>query len=533
VTHVKPLLLALLLSIATLGLYRQLLDGHSFRSRDHFDFYLRVDQYRAEVNAGHWPQTLPGALRGGGHAFPRFYPPVSHLAALAADVLTGDVVRATHLAALAAVVLSVAGQFLLLFRLTGSPYAAVAAAAAYAAFPYRFTQVYERGAFAEVWAMAWYPLILLGGVMAIQRHRPPSWWPLPIALLVLSQSVMAVWTLPVLGLLLLAATTGPGRRFMLGAGLVAGGWALGLVAFYALPVAAGLDSVRAADPLIMLATPAQVAKAGLANIWPRSMALNLLTALVGGGYLLVVRKRLRATEFPARLLTLSLVAVIVLAAMMMAPERVWSLTPQAFRYLQFPWRLLGPAAFLGTVAMGLAFARFKPLVATGFAAFFLVLGWLEGGMDTGPREYSGTRIVQFMATSYPDLGLTLAGEYLPREAVPESLALAVGEARDRVGTGPLKAWDGENGSWVATIETGSATEVPVPLVAYDFLRVTTVSGGPVRVASREGQLVLEAPPGRTEVLVSRQLPAPLGAGLSVSALTLLSLVLWARRRRLP
>ncbi|HEX9900702.1 MAG TPA: 6-pyruvoyl-tetrahydropterin synthase-related protein, partial [Candidatus Methylomirabilis sp.] len=165
-------------------------------TRDHVDFYLRVHQYQRELQAGHWPQVLPDAVHGGGHAFPRFYPPVAQFAAVALNLIVGDVVRATHLAALLTVLLSGIGMFVLVRRVGGRTLPAFLAMIAYSMMPYRFMVLNVRGAFAEAWAFVWYPLVLLGVWHAIRDHRFPVWWPLTLAALLCTHAVLSLWAVP-------------------------------------------------------------------------------------------------------------------------------------------------------------------------------------------------------------------------------------------------------------------------------------------------------------------------------------------------
>jgi len=359
----------------------------------------------------------------------------------------------------------------------------------------------------------------------------PIWWPLTIAALVLSHAAMALWGLPLIAAMLLASSDSSGRLVLIRSGLEASAWAFGLVGFYTLPVVTGLPSVRAADPAIMLATPSQVATAGLADIWPGSLALNLGLLAVGTGCLVVVFRRWRSADTAGRLTVAVLAALLLLAGMIAAPEPVWSLVPEPFRYIQFPWRLLGLMALFGSLVVGLALARAPRWLPAGLSALFLVMGWSLGGVEMTRREYTGGQIVGLLNTSYPDLGLTLAGDYLPRGSDPEALARAIQSTRDGIGSGPLRTWRKEGGVWRGTIESREAVVVPLPLVAYDFHRVVTPSGKALETGSLDGQLYVRAPGGSMEVEVRRRMPGALLAGLVVSGLTLLLLLLRRPGRR--
>lgn len=498
-----------------------------FPSRDHVDFYLRVQQYDAELAEGHWPQLLPDAVRGGAHAFPRFYPPLAHAAAAIAYPLTGDVVLASHLATLAGVLLSAVTMFALLRVLGAGALAAGLGALVYCLFPYRATQLYVRGAFAEGWAMAWYPLVTLGLVRAVREGRTPWWWPLTVAATILSHTATSLWALPAIG----GATLLAAPRAVLSAwrSLAAGAaLALGLAAFSLVPVGWYVGGVRAGDPAAMEATAEAVGS--YAAAWERVWMVALVEVVIVAAAIALLRRA--KGDLPGRLLAGALLAHAALIGMGAAPAGVWALVPQPWRYVQFGWRLLGPATFLASVGFGLLAARFATPIGRAVvvaAAAILALGGVvqlrrEGGHDPALTHAA---LLPWIGGEYGEFGLTIGGDYLPREADPATLARRVAATRDSLIAAGALTLDA-NGRPVG-VRTRGATEVALPLVAYDAFRLTDERGREVATRSEQGQLVAMADATVGEVRISRRLPPVVAVGIAVSLASLVMVGIGAWR----
>jgi hypothetical protein len=530
-------LLALVLLLAALGVaFGALTSPLGMPSGDHVDFYLWVHQVNAELAEGHWPQLLPDAIRGGGHAFPRFYPPLAQAAAAVAYPLTGDIVLASHLSTLAGVLLSAITMFALLRALGAGTLAATLGAAVYCLFPYRATQLYVRGAFAESWSLAWYPLVMLGVVRWGREGRIAWWWPLAVAATLLSHTASSLWALPALGLVGLLAAPAfpawPAWRSLAGACAIA----LGLAAFSLLPVAWYLDGVRAADPSLMAATADRVGATG--DVWRRIGPLAALElAIVTGAIVLIRAGRGKADH--RRLVGWCLLAQAALVAMSTAPAGVWALVPQPWRYVQFGWRLLSPATFLAALAFGLLATRFTTRagrIAITFAGVLIAIGGVarlraEGLLDPAITQ---ERIVPWITLPYGDYGMTGQGDYLPREADPDSLGRRIESTRDSLVAAGAIRFDrhGRPGA----VRTGESLEVPLPLVAYDAFRVTDPDGGDVPTRSDAGQLVAIPGVAVGEVTISRRLPPVVMVGIGISVVSLVVVGVGAvsgRRRTIP
>lgn len=501
-------------------------------SGDHVDFYLRVAQYDVELREGHWPQLLPDAVRGGGHAFPRFYPPLAQFAAVAVYQAVPDIVLASHLAMFAGVLLSAATMYVLLLAITGRALPSVLGSLVYCLSPYRATQLYVRGSFAEGWALAWYPLVMLGLWQWVRLRRLPAWWPLAVAAAILSHTATSLWALPALGVVTLLISTekptGAAWRELRNSGTLA----LGLTACTLLPVAWYLSGVRAGSPDLMAATPQAIGDA--AATWRHPWAMAAAEVIIAAGAVVLVRSgRVERGGLIMRLAGWSLLGQVALVAMSAAPAGAWSLVPQPWRYVQFGWRLMGPATLFAALGLGLLATRFTTrfgrvavLVATGLVALGGLLKLRTAGVHDPSLVHSS--ILPWTGQPYGDLGLTRDGDYLPRDAPPMTLGATISRTRDSlIAAGALRL--DEHGRPLAVRVTNQAGDVPLPLVAYDLFRVEDQNGKTLPVRSEQGQLVVAVTASVSEVRVRRHLPPVVAVGLAISGLSLLIVVFGAMR----
>ena len=512
--------------------HHALLTPEGFQTRDHVDFYLRVGQYAREVADHHWPQTLPDALRGGGHAFPLYYPPLAPWAALGVHALGLDIIQASHAAALLSVALSGLFEFLLLRQLTGSIGAALLGAACYIVFPYRYQLLQGRGSFAEGWLLAWLPAVVLA--TTLRGRARTLWLPVSISLLVLSHTALAGWVLPLVTLLLWRAEV-TSRLGLASARTFVGGTlvAVGIAMFYLLPVRLGLAGINASDAVLMWTTPGSVAAgeqlfSGSAHPALLASLASLASLAIAASLLRHARPEVAARRWAAA----ALISLLVCTAVLAAPVPPWRLAPALLRYIQSPIRLLGPMAFLIATITGLwasvALAGRPGRVAV-LVLVLLGAGWAWGG---GSRKEGVplAELARLPHTTYSDLGFTLVGEYLPRGADPARLAARIEATRRQAGRPPLTAWRSVPSGFEARVDAPRGTPVPLPLVAYDFHEVRRVDGRSIDVTLAEGQLVVIAPGGPVDLIVRRRLSPGMLPGLAISLGTL-CLLLWSVRAR--
>ncbi|HEX9895491.1 MAG TPA: hypothetical protein VGA78_16290 [Gemmatimonadales bacterium] len=112
---------------------------------------------------------------------------------------------ATHLAGLAGIVLAGVACFASLTLLGASLLPSAVAGTLYALLPYTWVALEIRGAFAETWALVFYPLVLAGGVLSFRQGHPVRWLPWAVAGSLASHLVMTAWAVPVLAVIALLA----------------------------------------------------------------------------------------------------------------------------------------------------------------------------------------------------------------------------------------------------------------------------------------------------------------------------------------
>lgn len=585
-----------------LWLYRALLTDVAFRNQEGLNAYVRTHEYLQEFSHGHWiPQVFPDAVRGAGAAFPRFYPPLSYLFSSALAWVTGDAMLGVNLSFLLATVLSALAMYYLVITLTADRLASLAAGLLYLALPYRFVDVFVRGALAESWAFVWYPLILAGTWKALNRRSIPWYLPVVWAALLLTHSVTALYFVVFYGVVVVVVVVRerhwkpPGA--LVGAAVLGGGLAL----WFMLPQQLGLDTVRVSDAKLMGADIEAVAAhrvswhelvgsyhdewrgySASTSVPARRFCRPFLCGLnfaLGTGQLLtfglvvvslvvVWRSRARARapnsgpheprgrralDATPWLLGVLLVGWLASVAFVVAPRPFLVILPGAFGYIQFPWRLLGLAAFfaaamLGVVAASRHLSRWiRYVVLLAVVVLVLAVPAIQRSPDI-LHDQTERAIGPALHGQESDHGFTVQSEYLPN-AIDRGpgrhnpLVSPILEAHvDRWlvdlpaigGDGSVVSWHRRHGDLVANVRVRTRSVIVFPLVYYDFYRVTADGSRDLATFDSAGLLAGRLPAGTRTVRVSERLSAAslLGlAGTAVSALVLVAIVFVGRARR--
>ena len=215
---------------------------------------------------------------------------------------------------------------------------------------------------------------------------------------------------------------------------------------------------------------------------------------------------------------------------MIAPLPALLVLPAPFAYIQFPWRLLGLAGFLATTAVTLQAAALAPSRRGAGAA--LAIGVLLSVATPAvwrdvPKDptWTSANVVEIGKGSYSVKGYTILGEYLPKDAPPDSIAERVRRvAAEPPGTNRL-SWTAEGGDWVARLTAEPTREVVLPLVYYDLYRVSDGHGRRLPARSDGGLLAVRADSGAGVVRISRTRTTVELVGLGLSGLGILALLL--------
>jgi len=528
---------------------------------------FRAAEVSASWRAGVlYPRWAPDFYYGYGYPIFNYYAPLTyHLASLFSLLPGLSVVGGVKAVFVLGLLLGGLGTYLLVRDLVGAE-AGVAAAAAFTFAPYvLFVDPYARGDLAEHFALG----LLPGGLFLMRRlvgrggRAALCGTVVAVAALLLSHNLLG----PVgVGLLVVAYTWQVAverRREGLGWGVLALLLGVALSAFFWLPLALELDQVQLTVvgaghfdfrnhfvSLSELLAPSRLVDLGA--VAPR-YRLNLGLGqwlLAGVGAFALVRRR--TAQRPALLLFL-VVSVATVFMVTSCSRFVWEALPP-LTYLQFPWRLLGPAALAVAVLVGagttlLPATRWRgPALGAG-VGLILILAlpltflhpWASDFGDTSPAG-----IISFELEGKV-LGTTSTGDFLPRtvETVLHPERSLIDSYRgpglvDKVNRTTLPA-----GTTVEVLEHGPTHDRFALDGQQEFVfRLYTllfpgwhayVDGQevPIELGSPEGFITFWVPAGRHEVLVRFEDTPPRAAGWWISAVGAVGLAVALVLQRQP
>jgi hypothetical protein len=431
--------------------------------------FYRLAELELAAAAGDWfPRWAPDL--GYGYGFPLFHftAPLGYQLLLPLRFLgvsTGTAFLVGYGAALTLLGLGLYGWYR---ELTGDPARALVPLIAVAYAPYLLFDIYYRGAYAELWGLAWLSLGLWAVGRAVRRRgsRAALLVALTTAGLLLSHNVTALVGLPLLAAYGLVESRAAGRsgghRATAGGTTVAAGLVLGmaLAAFYWLPAFVDRDLIRLerladganfnfrahflsmADLLALppRIDPAQVnPELPLGLGWPALIAAALAWLPIGRGVTpAATRARLWLTLAAGGLLFLTLPA----------SEPLWGNLP-LLPLVQFPWRFLGPASLCLAGLAGIGLGRIGRWGVPLFALATVVWGlpWLSPPRYPVPADPKPADLITFeLETGF--LGTTSAADFLPATVealpapdslLPDYLALAPSSLIPRLSAAELPA----------------------------------------------------------------------------------------------
>jgi hypothetical protein len=395
-----------------------------------------------------YTRWAPDMAQGYGFPFFNFYAPLSYYFAELTSLLAQNLNLGMRLALALGIYLTGLATYLLARDHFSRPAALVAAVAAMYA-PYLAFDVYFRGNLAESLAWPLMPLALwaMGRLVRTGRARWLLLTATTYAAILLTHNVFALIFSPLLALYGIWEIVN--RRSPIAnrqsatvncfAALVLG---LGLSAFFWLPAIAERSLVHS-DRLLVPPTfvywgnfltlgeifaPPQTVHPDLINPSP-ARALGLIPLLLALPALLLGWRRLRPG--PQRQVVFFGLATAVYVFLMTAvSDPVWANLP-LIEYVQFPWRLLGPAAITLALLIGASVdALFVPGVPARLLPLFFAsalvlsnLAWLDARFCPGLTDPTAADIQAFERDS-ATIGTTAKGEYLPRtvEYMPDEPA---------------------------------------------------------------------------------------------------------------
>ena len=509
--------------------------------------------------AGQWkqgtifPRWTEGANFGFGEPRFIFYPPLSWLfGALLGTILPWSSVTAIFIGC----VQTFAGlsAYALFRRIADSRFAALLAAACFAANPYSLLIIYMRSDFAELLAIAIFPVLMLAtlrliGLLSSEgagQHRKIILFAIPFCAVWLCNAPAGV-----------IATYGAAFMFLMAAfvqrsiavliyGACGMGLGFALAAFYLIPAVYEQRWVQISAALYGGLTPADnflYSKTGdvehdAFNRIASHMAILLILWAVCAAVAAWRGGSHRTGGIPKPGVFVAMLALSAVAIVLMLPMSniFWRYLPE-LRFVQFPWRWMSVVA-LGAIMFTVWSARARmrcvwmltaALAIFGSAHYLVKHAWwdtedmptLQAAIQDG-AGFEGTDEYDPAGDGHGDLQQKLPRAFLVSDAgKPE----AGGNAKI-----VIEQWTAEHRS--VRVITAKPDRVELRLLNYPAWRVT-VNGSAVSVRHPEGtgQMIVPVSAGESELRVdfTRTSDRVLGGWISiVSAVTSLSL-LFCRR----
>ena len=537
--------------------------GHDFDF--HLLSWLEASTQLIHGQYPHWAYTP--AYNAGEPRF-LFYPPLSWLL----GGLLGIVLPALHLswnavpAAYTWLCLTLAG--FTAFRLAGryaAPRPALLVATLYLANPYLLFCAYERTAYGELLAAAWFPLLLLAAFAPRPRVLAIA---IPIALLWLTNAPAAVMGCYALAVLTAVRLLEPNRRIR--AAITVAGTTLGLAlsAFYLLPAAyerrfiqselATVEGMQPVDSTLFHRMTPPTAD----NLYHDQVvhSASLLALLLGG--LLVLLLVFKGVEVAAKYAgkgqkkrpnyLLPSVVLTLLIGFLLTPWSLplWTHIPQ-LAYLQFPWRLCALLAPLLIVPAAERLGSLPTLskyllLTTPAAAVLLSLPAYSSFAQSCDAEDS---VPARVGLFHSPLGTEATDEYTPSDADQDQLTphnppfWLLANTQD-INTGaPGRPAPGSSDAafpraagqapQTLTVSTGAPEILVLNRRAYPAWQVL-LNGRPAQQLERnDGLIAVALPPGEDTVTLTFRRTADRTLGLAISLPALLCAGMLFRRRRGP
>ncbi len=420
---------------------------------------------------------------------------------------------------------------------------AAAAAVFFAINPYHLVIVYYRSAFAELLASALFPLLILA---AIQVARGISRAPLNLALVFaavwLANAPAAVIATYSLALLLVVGCVQRRSLRPLAVGGAAMATGFGLVAFYILPAAweqrwvqiGGAFSAEYSLEHNFIFTHTNAPDFLLFNWKVSGVALSMMLVV----WIAAISVARRRREFPLAWWVLFALAGAS-TLLMFSPSAILWLHLPVLRFVQFPWRWLGP--------LGLAFAFFVA-AAVPVPARKQRICWLAvmtlialiGVIIARDAPWDRRDVPSLIAAIQSGRGYEGADEYqpigadrynLPQAALPAPLVnFPQDDARNSSDRIHIDKWTAQRKNF--HVDLHAEATLAIRLFCYPAWTISmdgrTISG---ECDDDTGQLLLTLPAGDHRVVIRFRRTRDRTAGAVISILFLIGLLIFASLRR--
>lgn len=518
--------------------------------------------------AGQWQQgvVLPRWTEWANFGFgePRFifYPPLSWLfGALLGTLFPWNAVAAIFIGS----VQTFAGiaMYALLRRVTARRSAALLGAAGFAANPYALLIIYLRSDFAELLAMAFFPLAIAGllrltGELPDAEERPwreAGQFALPFCAIWLSNAPAAVIITYSSALLIAIGAIRKRSLRALARGAAGMALGLGLAGFYLLPAAyeqrwvniggALYGGLKPAENFLYATTsdPEHDAFNRIAsNLAVFLIAWLLLAAAVAwnGG----VSKRQDGRGETVKLPVVMLGTASGLL-MLRFTGILWQYAPE-LRFLQFPWRWMSVSAVCALILTAIAAGRWrKPVWVAVLGLAILTTGLITGHYLVRNAWWDTEDMPTLLSALKQGAGFEGTDEYDPqgddRTDLPQKQARAIftepGLEAEKDGRAKIsiERWTAEHRE--LNVLTPKAAHLLVHLLDYPAWKVM-VNGktAEVRHAKNTRQMSIAVPEGESRVSIdlTRTKDRTAGGCLSLASIAVtIGIFLWSRRKEAP
>jgi hypothetical protein len=384
---IAPILLLLLLFLPAIW---DLLKPGYFSMHDDMQVF-RLYEFDKCIHDGQIPcRWVPDAGFGYGYPLFQFYPPLPYYLGETFHLLGIDLFWSVKLLFIIAFLASGLAMYYFAKKIL-NPLAGIVAAVFYVYAPYHSVDIYVRGAMNEAWGMIWFPLVLLFAYELIHspnRKSPLIKLSLSYAGLLLSHNVMTLIFTPLLGLWALFWLFITKKWLKIKDLFIAGVWAIGLAAFFFIPVTLEGKFVHVETMTIgyfnYLAHYADLNQLFISRFWgyggstwgpeddmafPIGHLHWLITFLVVGLSLIKFKSNRRLFGI-VLLMFFSGLAYIFLTH----SRSVWFWDHLPLLYFaQFPWRLIALVAFIFSFLVGVLFIFVKNRQINLILASILIL----------------------------------------------------------------------------------------------------------------------------------------------------------------
>jgi len=438
---IKKLLPLIILGLLTLFALRALILNPFYTSHDSFTHTARIASYFQSIREGQWPPWWARNFNGGmGSPIFNYIYPLPYLFGSLVHFIGFSFQDSYRLVVGISTIFSALGMYLWLRKEFDKTMPALVGAVFYIWVPYRFLNLYVRGAYAENMAYAFLPFVFLSVRMIFSSKNRLIWWPMFVLLtsgLLLTHNQIAAIFIPIIiSWALIVGLAEKKVKFF--ASLLLGVMVAGLVsAFIYFPDFLDRSLVRF-DKSISYYQDHYVAWWQLIRSpWGYGFdfpdtdkdAMSLQIGLTQIGVLVVSffgflfaffkqKKKLQKNSLEWSAGFFIGFSLIVIGLMIKEPyvQIIWKMIPMLTTIVDFPWRFLGVVSFSCSVLAGYLVYKFRIHKIVGVVLVCGVLFFNRNHLNINlPQDFSDSVFSNFKGTS-----TATSNEFTPSSHITQS-----------------------------------------------------------------------------------------------------------------